>query len=158
MDAMVVLLLLVAGSAVLGWCSMTMAEEEDAVRSILALERGALERWVRGDPSGFLAISAPEVTYFDPSLPHRLNGLDALSRYYEGLRGRVEVDRYELLNPDVALYGDLAILTYDYRSLGQEGEQAWQCSEVYRKLPEGWRIVHTHWSRLGEGPVTVRTK
>jgi hypothetical protein len=60
---------------------------------VLAMERAALDRWGRGDPLGFLEICAPDVTYFDPLLERRLDGLEALTRYYESLRGKVHVDR-----------------------------------------------------------------
>ena len=68
---------------------------------ILAMEKTALERWCRGDPSGFLDISAPDVVYFDPFLERRLDGLAALTEYYEGIRGKVAASRFELINPQV---------------------------------------------------------
>ena len=34
--------------------------------TIIALERGALDRWGRGDPQGYLDLYARDVTYFDP--------------------------------------------------------------------------------------------
>jgi hypothetical protein len=43
-------------------------------------------RWCKGDPDGFLEISAPNVVYFDPFLERRIDGLDALTRYYDALR------------------------------------------------------------------------
>ena len=45
---------------------------------IINMERAALDRWGRGDPDGFLEISAPDVAYFDPFLPERIDGLSAL--------------------------------------------------------------------------------
>lgn len=45
--------------------------EDQLVSTIIDLERGALDRWGRGDPSGFLEISAPDVVYFDPFLKER---------------------------------------------------------------------------------------
>jgi len=45
------------------------SEETGRLRTaemIVAMERAALERWGRGDPDGFLDISAPDVSYFDP--------------------------------------------------------------------------------------------
>ncbi len=38
---------------------------ENAEQAILARERAALERWYKGDPSGFVELLADEVTYFD---------------------------------------------------------------------------------------------
>lgn len=119
---------------------------EDPSATIVAMERAALDRWGRGDPSGFLEISAPDVAYFDPFLERRLDGLEALARYYEKLRGKVQVARYELLNPRVQLVGEAAVLTFNYVSHGGEAPNRWNCTEVYRRDAAGWRLVQTHWS------------
>ena len=118
---------------------------------VLDIERAALDRWGHGDPSGFLEICAPDVTYFDPYLDRRLDGLDALTRYYESLRGKVHVDRYEMLGPRVAAFGDVAVLTFDCESWTDGKAHRWNCTEVYRRTPAGWRIVHTHWSMAKPG-------
>ena len=115
---------------------------------VIALEQAALERWCNGDPSGFLEISADDVVYFDPFLPARLDGLDKLTVYYEGIRGKIFAPRHEMIEPQVQEIGDAAILTFRFVSwAGSEGEEMrWNCTEVYRRQPEGWRIVQTHWS------------
>jgi ketosteroid isomerase-like protein len=115
--------------------------------TIIALERGALDRWGAGDPSGYLEISADDVVYFDPFLERRIDGLAQLTRYYEGVRGKIHISRYELLNPNVQTIGDAAVLTFNYVSYGgNEDEFRWNCTEVYRREAAGWRIVQTHWS------------
>ena len=63
---------------------MTIADD------IIALETGALDRWCAGDPDAFLALSAGDVTYFDPFREKRLDGHDALTRLYDGLRGQID--------------------------------------------------------------------
>lgn len=115
--------------------------------TIIALERAALDRWGKGDPLGFLEISAPDVVYFDPSLERRIDGREALSRYYERIRGKVAIRRYELLNPLVQVVGDAAVLTFNYVSYGgTEDAHRWNCTEVYRRSGERWEIIQTHWS------------
>ena len=54
------------------------------------MERTALERWGRGDPKGFLEISARDVSYFDPFTERRLDGLAALRTLYDSIRGNVK--------------------------------------------------------------------
>lgn len=123
------------------------SRDDDVTSHLLALERGALERWGQGDPSGFLEISAPDVVYFDPTIERRIDGLDQLTRYYEGIRGKIRILRQEILNPKVQRVGDLAVLTFNYVSYGgNENGLRWNCTEVYRKDPVGWRIIQTHWS------------
>jgi len=121
--------------------------DDDPSETIIAMERAALDRWGRGDPSGFLEISAPDVVYFDPSLERRIDGRAALSRYYEALRGKVSISRYELINPRVQRVGDAAVLTFNYVSYGgAEGAHRWNCTEVYRRSGDRWEIIQTHWS------------
>jgi ketosteroid isomerase-like protein len=123
------------------------ASAEQIAAEVIALERAALDRWGRGDPSGFLEISAQDVVYFDPFLDFRVDGLAALTQYYEAIRGKIQIERYELLNPKVHTDGKMAVLTFNYVSYGgNENEFRWNCTEVYRKDTAGWRIVQTHWS------------
>lgn len=121
-------------------------EHNATASTILALERAALDRWGKGDPSGFLEICAPDVVYFDPYIPTRIDGLDALTKYYESIRGQVHIDRYELLNPLVQQTGDTAVLTFNYVSYSGKSESRWNCTEVYRQNGGIWRIIQTHWS------------
>ncbi len=130
-----------------------MSEQGDAVtgasiaETILALENAALARWCAGDPSGFLEISAADVVYFDPFLDERLDGLPALTQYYEALRGKVSAERFEVRNPCVQSSSGLSVLTFNFASFA-DGQTAcrWNCTEVYRRHPEGWRIIQSHWS------------
>jgi len=114
--------------------------------TILKLERAALDRWGQGDPDGALEISAPDVTYFDPFVDRRLDGLAALTAWYDQLRGKIHIDRDEILEPTVQVIGDAAILTYRFVSEGSEGSMRWNCTEVYRHSAGEWKIVHSHWS------------
>ena len=123
------------------------APNRDPSRTIINLERTALDRWGKGDPSGFLEICAPDVVYFDPGREMRIDGKEALSEYYESIRGLVSVERYELLNPLVQLIGEAAVLTFNYVSYGgSENAYRWNCTEVYRRTGDSWEIIQTHWS------------
>jgi len=125
---------------------VTTGDKKDTAAVIIAMERVALDRWAKGDPSGFLEISAPDVVYFDPSLEHRLDGIEALTRLYESVRGQIHIDRYELLNPKVQICGDAAVLTFNFVSYGPEKNNHWNCTEVYWLRDGHWRIIQTHWS------------
>jgi uncharacterized protein (TIGR02246 family) len=115
--------------------------------AVLALEERALARWCQGDPSGFLELSAPDVVYFDPFQARRIDGLEALTAYYESLRGKIFAARTEIVRPRVQPAGDAAVLTFQFVSRGAGGEvHRWNCTEVYRRDAEGWRIIQTHWA------------
>lgn len=113
---------------------------------IINMERAALDRWGCGDPDGFLEISAPDVAYFDPFLPARMDGLSALRKYYAELRGKIFIDSYEIVDPEVKVRGEIAILTFCFVSRGGGEEMRWNTTEVYRRGGDGWRILHSHWS------------
>jgi ketosteroid isomerase-like protein len=122
------------------------AAEPDVSGTIVALERAALERWGRGDPDGFLEISSEDVSYFDPFTDRRLDGLSALRALYDQIRGQVHIDRFEIIEPRVQAVGDVAVLTFRFDSFGSEGSMRWNTTEVYRRGPDGWKIIHTHWA------------
>jgi ketosteroid isomerase-like protein len=127
--------------------SFSQTTNTDISETIIALEKGALEKWNQGDPSGYLDLSADDVTYFDPSIEQRLDGLDKLKKYYGPIKGQIHVSKYEMLNPNVTATNDMAVLTFNLLSYKDENVSKWNCTEVYRLEPNGhWKIVHTHWS------------
>lgn len=125
--------------------------DKDAAR-VIALERGPLDRWGQGDPGGYLELYAPEVTYFDPVQPARVDGLDAMTALYAPLAGQIRVDRYDMIAPTVQHHGEVAVLTFNLVSYqttpdGTEAAVArWNATAVYRLVGGGWRSIHAHWS------------
>ncbi len=126
-----------------------MSKETEIASLILSMERTALDRWGKGDPSGYLEISSPDVVYFDPFLERRLDGLQALTEYYEKIRGQVRIDRDEMISPKVQVCGEAAVLTFNYVSYSGKTQMRWNCTEVYQHRDGHWRIVQTHWSMTG---------
>jgi ketosteroid isomerase-like protein len=123
--------------------------DQDAALEIIAMERDALERGAKGDVDSFLDISDPDVVYFDPSLERRIDGLAALKEHYhKNSKPPEEELDIELINPKVQWSGDVAVLTFNYKSTGRRTGrvQRWNCTEVYRRSARGWRIIQTHWS------------
>ena len=118
---------------------------------IVLLERQALDRWGAGDPGGFLELYAPNVTYFDPQRERRVDGLDAMKKILEPIRGLVKISRYEMIAPQVYRSGDVAVLTYNLVSYGvaPDGKPTttrWNSSTVYGRIDGRWKIVHSHFS------------
>jgi ketosteroid isomerase-like protein len=124
---------------------MEKTEDRELVKNtVLALERAALDRWGKGDPGGYLEITAPEVTYFDPYVERRVDGIAALKAWYEPISGKIRIDRDEIIDPHVQVIGDAAVLTMQYKSHGSEGDKRWNCTEIYRRSGVEWKIVHSH--------------
>ena len=138
-----VLLVTVAGPA---------AAQETRPADIIALEQGALDRWAKGDPDGYYAIMAEDISYFDPRTQKRVDGLAALRKMFEPFRGTFTIDRVELVNPDVRIQGDIAVLSTNIISRGAQAKGTpkrdvpWNVTEVYRRINGRWHIVHSHFS------------
>ena len=115
-------------------------------QTIINLEKGALDRWGKGDPDGYFEIMSPDVTYFDPMTERRIDGRDTLKKMIEPFRGKIHIDRVELLNPVVDHHGDIAILSFNLVSHVGPRDVRWNVTEVYRSIGGQWKIVHSHFS------------
>ncbi|RPH27662.1 MAG: DUF4440 domain-containing protein, partial [Bacteroidales bacterium] len=97
--------------------------------------------------SPYLELYSKDFTYFDPAHERRLDGWDKIKELYESMRGKVKMDKFEMINPIVQQTDTMAVLTYNLHSYS--GETLWKenCTEVYR-LEENseWKIIHSHWS------------
>ncbi len=131
--------------------------ENPLLRELLALEDAAMERWRRGDPWGFWELSAPGVTYFDPETSGRVDGTEGLRKLYAAVEGKILYDISKYIDPRVQAFGDVAVLSYQYRSgvLQDDGSISsntpWNTTEVFARIDGQWRIVHTHWSYTRAG-------
>jgi len=131
--------------------SRAHAADSSEAATIIALERGALDRWGKGDPQGYLDLYANDVTYIDPIHEKRLDGIEPIRKMLVSFTGKIKIDRYEILNPKVQRSGGLAVLSYNlvnYRKRPDGGFATlrWNATAVYRRTGNTWKIVHNHWS------------
>jgi ketosteroid isomerase-like protein len=95
---------------------------------------------------------ADEITYFDPFQERRLDGLATMRKLYGPLAGTFTVDRYEMLNPKVQRYGDVAVLTYKLQNYQRQADSTerpttrWNSSAIFQRIDGKWRTIHSHWS------------
>jgi hypothetical protein len=139
------MLAVLAFAAVAGIAPAAGPEEE-----VLALERQAMEGWLKGDSGPQLAVTDPGITLIHTVLEKRLEGIAALRDLYAQYGGMPLFDGYEMLEPKVQLAGDVAVLTY--RLVQHRGgvTRYWNGTQVYWKKAEGWRVIHSHWSAAKE--------
>ena len=128
-----------------------MAEMEDA--KILTLERGALDKWKDGDVTGFIGLAAEDISYFDPSLAARLEGKAAFEKHLMAAHKTFTIPRYEIVNPQVRLEGNLAVLHFNFQSYdGNDSPTSrWNTTEVYVLRDGRWQLWHSHWSVAKKG-------
>jgi uncharacterized protein (TIGR02246 family) len=121
-------------------------------QTIFAREHQALDRWAAGDPLGFAMNFADDATYFDDIGAHkRLDGREEIQKYLASLEGKIPKHTYELIDPKVQVYGDIAIATLRYESSidGVPGPP-WKATDIYRLTNSNWKIVHANWSLVKE--------
>jgi uncharacterized protein (TIGR02246 family) len=139
-------------AVLLAACGAASLANQQGDDEVVAVERAALDRWGRGDVNGFLELYADEITYFDPMQARRIDGREALRALYGPFAGKFTVDRYEMLNPRVQRYGDVAVLTYNLQNYTRQADgterpaTSWNSTAVFRRIGGRWRTVHSHWS------------
>jgi uncharacterized protein (TIGR02246 family) len=120
---------------------------DDPTAEIIAMEKAMLDRWGTGDTDGFLALAAPEITYFDPSLEKRLDGREAFAKFLAPLKGTFRVPKYDMVDPKVQVLGHAAVLSYNMVDHDEAGNTfRMNVSEVYARGEGRWRLVHSHFS------------
>ncbi len=149
----------VVGVLLLGMVMGSCRRGEDfRPAEIVALERGALDRWCKGDPRGYLEMMDDEVTYFDPNQDRRVDGIDAMKKLLEPITGRIRIDRYEMIDPKVQRYGQMAVLTFNLVNYVRQPDgtesllNRWNSTEVYRQVAGSWKLAHSHWSYVRPRP------
>ncbi len=122
-------------------------EKKEMSETIIALSKNAMEAWLKGNPTPYLKLYSKDFTYFDPSTDFRLDGWDKIEELYESMRGKVYVERFEIINPKVQLNGNMAVLSFNLHMFA--GDMVWKenCTEVYLFTEEKeWKIIHSHFS------------
>lgn len=143
--------------------SYAAAAFADPADEIIALEKAALDRWGKGDPQGYLDLYAPEVTYFDPFVERRVDGLETMRKNFALIQGKVQIVKMDMIGAKVQRHGDIAILTFNLVDDGRQPDGSlvsvpWNCTEVYMRMGGKWKIIHNHWSYIQPAPKLLPVK
>ena len=138
--------------------SMAAAPAADVTGEIVALERQAMDGWLKGDPEPMLARMDPQVTYIHEVTQKRLEGLVAVRQLCEPYRGRPLFDRYEIDRPRVrtTVTGDVAVLSYQLVTHNGSSTARWNMTQVNERTSGGeWRVIHVHASQVAASPASL---
>lgn len=138
-----------AAAAAFGGTLAAVDSEAEIERQLLAMERQAMDGWMKGDPDGDLAISDPSITYIHAAIDKRFDGLPAVREFFEKYRGTPLFDSYQITEPRIQVSGDTAILTFRFECHNAAGTHGYYSTQVFQRRKEGWRIIHAHWSKAG---------
>ena len=129
-----------------------LAEENPRVASeIMALARSQWAAEISGKPaSDQMASVADDYTEFNPDLPTRIDGKAMALRMTEVAPGGKTLFG-DMQNPKVQVYGDTAILTYNYAGIVQGTDQkitpsTAKSTRVYVRQNGRWSLVHANFA------------
>lgn len=124
------------------------AEEQRLAEHIIGLEKAALEKWFKGDTSGYERLwSERSFTYFDAVVTERIDDHATIAEFLKTIEGKLFADSYEFRSPRVQIGQDMAVLTYQLFAETTLINMEYNCIEVYQKEEDGeWRVIHSTWS------------
>lgn len=130
-------------------CGSSSESETEVLEKLVAEERAALDQYYgQSDPTPYVELFADKVTYFDAWSNGKLEDA-AAKEYLAGFAGQIPPFGYELKNPRVDLYGEIAIFTYNIDVIDTTTSEifvVWNVSAVRHRVGDTWELVHGHFS------------
>jgi len=121
------------------------AENDALTEKIIGLEKGALDKWFKGDTSGYLDIwSKDNFSYFDSFKAERIDDYNQIKQFVlANVEGKLFADSYNFKTPRVQASEDMAVLTYQLFADTSLNEMRYNCIEVYQRENKDWKIIHS---------------
>ncbi len=139
------LILVVCIIAASGWQSA----RAQVANQIIAREKAAFEAWQQKDKAFWTDYLTDDATYFGVMSPYleidpKVNFVPKLDQYFE----QFKMLDFQMYNPRVQVYGDVAVLTYNHAQTvdmgGKMMNYTGKVTSVYVKQGNTWRVVHGH--------------
>ena len=132
---------------------VSAAEDPKVAAEVMAMARAQWAAEIAGKPvSEQTASMADDYTEFSPGTPIRIDGKAMNSRLYQAasMDGAKPLAS-DMVNPKVQVYGDTAILTYNFVGMLQSKDGKVEpnnavSTRVYSKVNGKWMLVHGHFS------------
>ena len=125
-----------------------LSSAQQAVWNTVVAWNDAFER---NDTDAFFRFIDPEITVITPGNPFRISGVGPDRQEFEFSlqRGTSRVGYFQEIDPQIAVYGDVAVVTYYSRGHygGDAGKTAYyKETDVLVRRDQSWKIVHIHLS------------
>jgi len=129
------------------WARDSVAGQEETKRQIIALEKQSFDAWKQKDKAFYADYWSSEMTEFTPWSPDLGRKAEMMPKFEEDVEAW-KLDQMRMIDPEVHVYGDIAILIYKenvsgaYR--GRRTEYEGKVTMVYLKQNRRWRGLHYH--------------
>jgi ketosteroid isomerase-like protein len=125
--------------------SVACAQSQAIASQIIAREKALIEAWQRQDKAFFVDYLSDEYTGFGPGNPYmETDPKTNLLPKFEQLTEMLKIIHFQMYNPHVQVYGDVAILTYNEEVTIHTINYTGKVTTVYVKQGDRWRVVHRH--------------
>ena len=129
-------------------CAATQTAGSDAIGDVRAAWTAQVEAWNRGDLDAFMAgyWKSSDLVFFSNGTETR-GWQETLDRYRARYQAEgKQMGTLDFPQLDVSMLGtDTALARGRWRLKMPDGKElSGMTSVIFRKLPEGWRIVHDH--------------
>ncbi len=151
---------LLAAAMGLAICPIPAAAQtnQQVADEVISITKAEWEAIIAQRPvSASMAHIADEYTEFNPGFPVRLDGKPVVMRLNEAGQTSSDVTvSAEMANPKVQVYGDVAVLSYNYigqtrNADGQVEPSLAKSTRVYVKQGGQWKLVHANFAPVGDG-------
>ena len=133
-----------------------MADDADEV---IALAKAQWAAQIANAPAAkVMEAVADDYTEFNPTYPTRLDGKKLNVKFAEASENDAsKLVVAEMGNPKVQVYGDVAILTYNFLGALQDpdgtiNQFTAKSTRVYAKKDREWKLVHANFAPLTNSP------
>jgi ketosteroid isomerase-like protein len=144
--------------AALAFSTANAADDPKVAAEIMELARAQWAAEIQGKSVAEQGASiADDYTEFNQDYPVRIDGKALSDRLYEAqTRGGGKPLASDMLNAKVQVYGDTAILTYNFVGVNQDKDGKTDTStakstRVYAKMGGQWKLVHANFAPVS-GP------
>lgn len=135
-------------SSIPGSMPVSRAAMESAKKEILQVERAAWEAIEGSQPESLQGYFAEDVSSFGENQAYRTRGRTEALRALRTMMEQADLRSWQILDPQVQLAGDTAVLTYYYTESGfaggKEFKHSGKASVVFIKEDGAWRAIHEH--------------
>ena len=129
----------------------------DVADDVIALAKAQWAAQMANAPAAkVMETVADDYTEFNPQYPTRLDGKKLNKKFAEAAeKDKAKLVVAEMANPKVQVYGDVAILTYNYigAAKNKDGEiesVKAKSTRVYVKQGGQWMLVHANFAPVGD--------
>ncbi len=131
----------------------------DVADDVIALAKAQWQAELANAPAAkVMETVAEDYTEFNPQYPTRLDGKALNKKFAEATeKDAAKLVVAEMANPKVQVYGDVAILTYNFMGATQDADGTIsqitaKSTRVYAKKSGDWMLVHANFAPLTNSP------